>query len=91
MSLDVNAFYPKSVELGRFLNERAASMTGSQILDLRTGYTTVNVLATPLIRDDGFRFGCLELINAPAGFARWHLEAARAVATYLSRRYKRPA
>ncbi len=84
---------PSSQGLAGFVATRGESLLVNNITadirhdpewDARTGYKTKAILAVPL-RDarDEVR-GCLQLLNPPARFLAWHLEAAQSVAVALA-------
>ncbi|MDP2310191.1 MAG: GAF domain-containing protein [Pseudomonadota bacterium] len=63
---------------GRFASE----------VDRASGYRTRSLLAAPVRVVDGPIFGCLELLNAPAGFQPEDLEIVRVVAGALAGRLR---
>lgn len=54
-------------------------------MDQTSGYTTTSVLAVPVAAEDGV-LGCLELLNAPAGFQQVQLQWLGALAASLATR-----
>lgn len=52
--------------------------------DARTGYATKAVLVVPLKDASAAIHGCVQLLNPPARFLQWHLEAAQSVAVALA-------
>lgn len=53
-------------------------------MDKVTGYSTETVLCVPVRAPDGSIAGCIELLNAPAGFGRMQLELVEQVADGLT-------
>lgn len=54
-----------------------------QGVDRQSGYRTRSVLAVPITGGSGATWGCMELLNAPAGFQDEDVELARIVAGSL--------
>lgn len=52
-------------------------------VDKQSGYRTRSVLAVPVTSSNGASLGCMELLNAPAGFADEDIELAKIVAGSL--------
>ncbi len=53
-------------------------------VDEETGYRTQDLLTVPLRDSAGRIHGCIQLLNAPAGFATWHLEVSSTLGSTLA-------
>ncbi len=53
-------------------------------VDEETGYRTDDLLTVPLRDSVGRIHGCIQLLNAPSGFATWHLEATSTLGSTLA-------
>jgi len=52
-------------------------------VDQKVGYHTRSVLAVSIRDVEGTSYGCVELINAPARFSDWQLEAGQVIGRTL--------
>jgi hypothetical protein len=69
------------------LTDAAADQRHLRAADLASGYRTRSLLAVPVQEAAGHRrWGVLELLNAPGGFAPWHADCMQIFAGVLAER-----
>jgi len=69
------------------VNDAAADQRHLRAADLASGYRTRSILAVPIQEAPGHRrWGVLELLNAPVGFAPWHPDCMQIFAGVLAER-----
>jgi len=84
---------PLDAGIAGFVHQRGVSLIVNDVrsdarhdktVDQASGYRTQSILAASVRDDDGSSYGCIELLNPPAGFRDWHLEATMVVARSLA-------
>jgi len=70
--------------LGMIVNETDADDRHDTSVDKATGYHTRRLLSAGIRDNSGNSFGCIQLLNPPADFRDWHLEATQVIASELA-------
>ena len=70
--------------LGMIINEAEADKRHDASVDRATGYHTHRLLSAGIRDNSGNSFGCIQLLNPPADFRDWHLEATQVIASELA-------
>ena len=71
--------------VGLLLNDTQTDERHDKGVDQAVGYTTLAIVAAPILSPGGHTYGCIELLNPTSGqFRDWHMEATQTIAGTLA-------